>query len=324
MIMKRTVAKLIAKLILVSSPFLLLSAYCAIFHYDFVDGTALDWMLKRDYALHENEENSLIIIGDSRAEAAFQPALLSENAFNFAVSGGIPLGGYYQMKQYLTGHSKPKTVIVGYSAFHMFEYDFWEVIQSPHSVDFSDTLEIYSVLQEHPSNAIESDSYWTNYFGYKTYMLHRYAASLRKINGRQEQNSELVDMVLSGCGHRFYGTERQNNYAVKEARYADFEPDALQCYYLDKLLALCDEEGITVIVEPMPFTEASREALTPEFKQSYTEFLQKLQKDHPYAHVNTEPQYRPADWFGDNSHLNSYGSEQYCNEILENWGNFIS
>ena len=54
-----------------------------------------------------NENIELIVIGDSRAKAAFIPSELPEiNSFNLSLGGATPVEGYYILKKYLKGHIK--------------------------------------------------------------------------------------------------------------------------------------------------------------------------------------------------------------------------
>ena len=98
---------------------------------------------------------------------------------------------------------------------------------------------------------------------------------------------------------------------------------ALLALYLDKLLMLCRESGIQVILEQPPMNEASYAALQESFVSEYTIYIEETQSDYPEFLINSEIPCYENKYFGDSSHLNEAGAAVYTQEFKDKYSNLF-
>ena len=91
--------------------------------------------------------------------------------------------------------------------------------------------------------------------------------------------------------------------------------------YMRKLIELCEQNGIRVVVLQAPMNKASFDTLQEGFVKGYALYMQSLSDLYPDITVEREiPCYENA-LFGDSSHLNETGALQYTEEIAQKYMN---
>ena len=318
--MWREIRKIVMKLILLMLPFfVLLPLYCAFGRDFYMDEEYAMYHQQRTYLLQNDEKNSVLILGDSRAKADFVPGLLSEDTYNIALGGASAVEGYYSMKEYLSVHEAPETVIISYAPMHYMDMDtIWSRTIYFHNMSDQDLKELFQTAENYQdTEKLFIDEYQKEFLMYKFYMPNKYASALRKSGFffRYDKTKEKNEQLLKDRGHSFYGVAEGSDSFNGEAKVADFEPSDLVDGYLGRTIELCEEHGIRVIVEQTPMNEASHTIITQDFKDHYRLYLAELQEKYPKAEISQNLYWYENQFFGDGDHLNEQGAAVYSEYI---------
>lgn len=335
------VFKLIKKLIVLVLPFfILLPVYCALFPMNYMDEEYAMYRQQREYctktgkyAEQENElaaangeatDNEVIILGDSRAKAGFAPKLLSDSSYNLALGGATPIEGYYSLKSYLAHHEKPKTLILAYAPMHYMDVDtLWTRTVYFHNIDKSDFMEILETAKQYEkTEKILIENYRLEYLMYELYMPNKYGAALKNagfVFRHKQTGQKYKDMDLS-FGHTLYGIENGSSGVNGEAHEADFAHSDVIDAYLCKILDLCRQEEIKVILEQLPMNETSYGILQPSFKENFKAYMTEVATRYPECMVTIKPYCYNNELFGDADHLNEEGCKVFTAYMKEKYG----
>lgn len=334
--MWKEIKKICLKLLLLILPFfIVLPLYCRFFPFFYLDEEyamyqqQYDFVNAIDKAKKENAENqepSVLIIGDSRAKAAFNPAYLSDDpnkVYNLALGGTTPIEGYYTLKNYLGNHEKPEQVVLSYAPMHMMDVDtLWTRCIYFHTFEKEDFEDLtITAKQFQKTEHILIDHYDLEYLMYQLYLPNKYATALRKSGfiGRYQITSQKYDMMVESGGHTFYGTAEYSDGINGEAKVSDFEPSDVIVWYIQRIVNLCNDEGIALIIEQAPVNETSYGIITPDFKEHYRVIMNRLAEKNTSAAIYTDFYCYPNNCFGDADHLNAYGVETFCKQMKEKY-----
>ena len=84
-----------------------------------------------------------IILGDSMANAAYMPEVLSDTAINLSLGGMTPVENYYVLQDWLTTHRAPQVCYLSFQDAHMIMEDcFWTRTMYSHRFRREQNLEI--------------------------------------------------------------------------------------------------------------------------------------------------------------------------------------
>ena len=126
--------------------------------------------------------------------------------------------------------------------------------------------------------------------------------------------------MIINKGHTFYGTEEYSSGVNWEAHEMDFVVSDIIDLYLRKMIEMCRENGIQVIIEQLPMNETSYGILQPDFKTHYKEYMMGLAVAYPDLRVAIKPYCYNNEYFGDADHLNEKGcrvfSQYIATEVL--------
>ena len=322
--MWRDVFRIIKKLMILVVPFfVILPLYCWAFPMYYMDDEYAMYKQQREYCntpVAEGEmDNEILIFGDSRAKAGFVPKLLSEDAYNLALGGATPIEGYYSLKEYLENHEKPETVVLAYAPMHYMDVDtLWTRTVYFHNIDREDFFEILRTAKGYEkTDKILIDNYLLEYAMYACYMPNKYATALKNSGFvfRHDQTVAKYEDMKANKGHTFYGTAEYSSGVNGEAHEMDFVPSDIIDAYLRKMIGLCEENGIQVMIEQLPMNETSYGILQPEFKEHYKSYMMELATAYPNVRVAVKPYCYNNEYFGDADHLNAKGCEVFSKYI---------
>lgn len=322
--MWKLIFKLIGKLLLLIIPFfVLLPLYCAHFQEYYLDDEYAMYHAQRDYLLNSNEKNKVIIIGDSRTKAGFLPKELSEDTYNLALGGASPIEGYYSLKEYLANHEKPETVIIAFAPMHYMDVDtLWTRTIYFHNISNQDAKELFESAKKFScTDKIIPKDYGFDYLCYRYYMPNKYATALKNAGFvfRHKQTTAKYEEMMLEKGHSYYGLADSSDGIDGEAKVSDFVASDIITDYMNRMIALCVDNGIHVIVETAPVNETSYSIFTDAFKTHYREYMTNMQKSNPMAEIYTDFYCWGNDQFGDADHLNERGSKAYSAFIKEKY-----
>lgn len=327
--MWRDIFRIVKKLAILVVPFfIILPLYCWAFPMFYMDDEYAMYKQQRDYCntpvAEGAKDNEIVILGDSRAKAGFVPELLGENTYNLALGGATPIEGYYSLKEYLANHEKPKTVILAYAPMHYMDVDtLWTRTVYFHNIKNKDFMEILNTAKAYEkTDKILIDNYKVEYLMYKCYMPNKYATALKNsgfLFRHKKTVAKYEDMIINK-GHTFYGTEEYSSGVNWEAHEMDFVASDIIDLYLRKMIEMCRENGIQVMIEQLPMNETSYGILQPDFKTHYKEYMMGLAVAYPDVRVAIKPYCYNNEYFGDADHLNEKGcrvfSQYIATEVL--------
>lgn len=334
--MWKEIRSICMKLLLLMLPFfILLPLYCRFFPFYYLDEEYAMYQQQYDF-VHAKEKAmeiegkgnpQVLIIGDSRAKAAFDPMLLSSEGnqvYNLSLGGTTAIEGYYTLKNYLKNHEKPKTVVACYAPMHMMDVDtLWTRCIYFHTFDkesFWDLTEEAKAFSKTENVLIAH--YNVEYLMHQLYLPNKYATALKKsafVLRHRKTKQKYKDMV-SAYGHTFYGQADYSDGIDGEAKVADFDASDLIRHYMQRMIDLCQENGIQIIVEQAPVNETSYGIISAEFKEHYRDYMSKLASENNTYSIYTDFYCYPNDCFGDADHLNAKGVETYCYQMREKYG----
>lgn len=322
--MWKDIFRMIKKLLIVVLPlFIVLPIYCATFPMYYMDDEYAMYVQQREYCNENNDENKIIILGDSRAKAGFVPELISDETYNLALGGATPIEGYYSLKEYLQNHEKPETLILAYAPMHYMDVDtLWTRTVYFHNISQEDFFEILENAKNYEkTEKILIEDYWLEYLMYKFYMPNKYATALKNAGFifRHDKTVQKYEAMKESRGHSLYGTDASSSGVNGEAHMMDFAASDIIDAYVRKILNLCKEEGINVILEQLPMNETSYRILQPAFKEHYKEYMGRLAQDYPECSVIVKPYCYSNDYFGDADHLNAEGCRVFTQYIKETY-----
>jgi len=249
---------------------------------------------------------------------------LSDSTYNIALGGASPIEGYYSLKEYLSAHEAPETLIIAYAPMHYMDVDtLWTRTVYFHNITKEDAMELFETAKQFQNtDKILIEDYELEFLQYQLYMPNKYATALKKSGfvGRHQLTKQKYDTVVEFEGHTFYGTDEQSGGINGEAKVSDFADSDIITWYLEQTFVLCQEYGITVVLEQTPMNETSYGILTPEFKAGYRTYMQELVLRNPDAMIYPDFYCYPNDCFGDADHLNAHGVEVYDAFLMEKYG----
>lgn len=322
--MWKDIRQMCVKLVMLLLPFfLLLPLYCRFFPMYYMDDEYAMYVQQNDYVTGETGSDRILILGDSRTKAGYDPAKLWEDSYNLALGGASPIEGYYTLKNYLENHEKPQTVIMAYAPMHYMDVDtLWTRSIYFHTLSSEDFCEI--VINARNFQNIENiliENYEIEYLMHYFYMPNKYATALKNsafILRHEKTNRKYQDMV-ENKGHSFYGTDEFSNGVNGEAKLTDFAESDIITWYLEQTFVLCREQEIQVIVEQTPMNETSYGILTEDFKEHFRSYMYELADANPDVVIFPDFLCYPNECFGDADHLNQNGVDVYCGYLMEKY-----
>lgn len=257
-----------------------------------------------------------IILGDSMANAAYMPEVLSDTTINLSLGGMTPVENYYVLQDWLTTHTAPKVCYISFQDAHMIMEDcFWTRTMYAHRFTRAQNLEILRTAEIFREPTILTDHYKTDFISYELFLPNKYIASFMNsgFNQRYDRNVETQRMDELHRG-RYVARGADEFEGGKKAALEEFYVNPLFEDYYRRLIAMCVENGIKVRIVKLPHPE--NVSFTEEYTAQFNEFYENLRKDYPEITVDWIASY-DRKCFVDANHLNSYGSLRLSSEIRE-------
>ncbi len=325
--MWKEIRQVVTRLVVLILPFfILLPLYCKCFPMYYLDDEYAMYKQQNDYVTGKQNieaEAEILIIGDSRTKAGFLPDRLWEGSYNLSLGGATPIEGYYTLKDYLEYHSPPETVIMAYAPMHYMDVDtLWTRSVYFHTLSDENFKELVSYAQQfEDTENILIEDYKTEYLMYRFYMPNKYATALKKsaFVMRHEKTKQKYDIMVEFDGHTYYGTADESGDINGEAKVTDFDDSDIIRAYMGRIIALCRENNIRLIVEQTPMNETSYGILTPEFKEHFRAYMQELAAQNPDVMVYPDFYCYPNTCFGDADHLNKNGVEVFSGHLMSKY-----
>lgn len=319
--MKPSLPKFFGKCILATAPLLALCLYTALFPFGYMDEEYPSWKYQRDTAIRGASFDTLIL-GDSTAKAGLIPDMLGKNVINLSMGGSTPIEIYYTLERYLDNHDAPDTAFIMFTPYHYSFLDtFWQRTMYFNYLDIPESIEVLHNANIVSENAILTDGYLLDCISYRLRLPNKYLPAMYNSGfvGRYNTNSELYNAIAANRGHYYFGTAdgcSDHNY---ESNYTALNLSPMVDLYLRKLLDLCAENNISVVLEQAPMNTSSYVSLDPVYVKEYSDYMNLLKTDYPAITIDTIIACYEDDYFGDASHLNEKGANRFTQEMLDEY-----
>ncbi|MEX1308285.1 MAG: hypothetical protein AB1Z19_07145 [Eubacteriales bacterium] len=289
------------------------------------------WYQNTDYVMWKSawekceQESGALIIGDSRAKAGIMPTVLSDETVSITVGGGTPAEGYYMLERYLSYNEPPEYIILSYAPFDLAEHGWlWYRTIKYGFLSFKDQAEI---VNAYPSSKIQRLKDDVKLVLYRIKYPKLYMAELRDFLENPIENIEKNKATCARLGlFSGYHWFAQGDYSDElnvETGYARFAPTEVLDGYLNRILMLCEQEGIDVIYVTMPMNAASYAVLSDEYMATYGEYMSALEAKYACFNVLYDLSGAPNEWFSDASHFNTQGAQAFSEELEETLHDFL-
>lgn len=328
---KNSITVFLFKCILASLPLLVLIGYTVLFPLAYMDAEYPAWAYSKEisHTVQTKQQDSVLILGDSRAMADILPTELGDNVQNLAVGGATTIEMYYTLSNYLKHNEAPTVAVVMFAPFHYSYMDnFWERTVYFNYLSASELSEVFSNARQTASETVLTESYLMDALSCRLRLPNKYLPALTnsRLIMRYSDNKALCQQLVEEKGHGLFGTADGSsdlNYEVNYTQMQHSGDAALIALYLDKLLALCKEQNIQVILEQPPMNEASYAELQDSYLSEYTIYIEETQTNYPDFLINSEIPCYENRFFGDSSHLNEAGAAVYTEEFKSKYADLF-
>ena len=291
------------------------------------DGEYAMYLQQKDYIYENSDYNRVVIIGDSRTKAGFDPKLLSEDTYNLALGGTTAVENYYYLKEYLERKKKPEYLFLSISPDRMLNIDcLWTRSVYFHRIENKDLLDLFQKTQLYKgTEEINIHHKYFELLQYQLFFVTKYGKTCLNgmIEGRLKKNQEIYNTVKENRGQMQFGTKDYCDLTAKEADMEDFVPNDILDVYYREIINICEKNGIQVIIESLPINEATYSVCSKKVIKNYMGYLKMIQKQYPDAVVNTDFTYYGNEYFGDASHLNRKGTDKFSKYIKSKYRNIF-
>ncbi len=267
-----------------------------------------------------DRDYQVLILGDSMANAAFLPELLSEETINLAITGGTCIESYYILKNYIKTHGAPRDVFFATRHDAYFDDSYITSHFFYHQFSLSEGIELATTLKQYDDMPELYDSYnTTEWFQDIFYLPSRYTPSLLNSSfyQRRELNQDMLSLVQLHRGN-WLAIRLGSNITPEELTTLDhFQVSDFNNHYFDLLCKLCSDNGIRLHLMRTPYS--SNFAYTEEYKAEYTNYFQSYADK--YSGISVDVRFDSMDdlYFYDNGHLNLRGAMEFSNQMCKDY-----
>ena len=313
--------KLAIKCILVTAPLWLFPIYCSTHLLEMAGEDYVAPLWNKNFTnTKQTKYYSTLIIGDSTANAAYIPEVLSDSTVNLALAGSSTIEGYYTLEDYLKYNKAPNDVFVSYMDYHLEEDDFtWDVCNWIHKFTKDQNKEIYEMIQKYGDKSVEeltADDYYRETFMYSIYSPTVYSYSAFKSLGsmRDETNKNMYADATVRFGR--YNSITNEEYDPEDITgYSDFIVGALQEKYYYKILDLCKDKNINVHLIKLPLSIDS--GFVDDYEEEIQDYYDNLLEDYDNADFYWFHTTYEHEFFANHYHMNNHGAFRFSRELKE-------
>ena len=270
-------------------------------------------------ACSQNHEGAVkvIVIGDSVVNAALCPDYLSDSTYNLSLGGVSPAEMYYVLEEYLENNQAPEVCYIGFSdQGYITDQNLYKRILYFHRFSKEQEEAIFADAEAFGEQSILIEDYENERKKYRLWFPDKYISAL--MNGgifmRYSSNMECYKVVNEHKGSWMSQNENWDTGA-DNIDYNSFPVGEMQNYYMEKILDLCAEKGITprlVMIPVRPNIVCSIEYVEDWYKRAV------LWQEHcPQMTYFYRPEGFEYEDFADDWHMNHNGAEKYSGMIKE-------
>lgn len=295
-------------------PVVCISLYCHFGMIKFVDDEAPYFLWNREMVNNHHEEfYDTIILGDSTANAAYEPAVLSDGTINLALGGITPIDSYYILKNWLANNQAPKVCYISHFDAHFsIEAWFWKRVMFTHLHHADQNIVIMRDALKYKDPNICTENWLEDFVSYQLCLPDKYMTSIINAHVNQRYEANLAAQMNASLHSGRYMKKGTEEYAGEAEVYRSFTVAPLIDAYYRRLIELCIENGIQVRIVKLPVSETY--SYSDEYVKEFAGYYAALKEEFPEITVDWIKNY---EWnmFADKSHLNSHGALQFSTEL---------
>lgn len=313
--MKKSAFSLLIKILILGIPLYLLMGYSYLFPMNYMPIEYTMWSEQKD-SINEVSAKT-VIMGDSRAKSSIMPTELGDDTYNLAIGGVTAIEMYYAMDEYLKKNEAPERAIIIFAPYHFCDMDNWGQTVTYNYLSVPQLCEVYMNALSVGETDKLGEHFFTDELSCRLRLPNKYMDSLYNASfiGRYADNKAKYDSVRADLGYTVFGEDDSNDGESYETHHEIFDSSKLVMLYYDKLLNLCEDNNIHVIIEQAPVNEPSMELITEKFWAGFHDMLGAVKEKHPsFTVVESVPQYE-NECFGDNNHLNKRGARRFTEYV---------
>lgn len=279
------------------------------------DGTPFDLWNKEKTNTKQEKYYEAVFLGDSTANAAYVPEVLSDASINLSLGSITPMEAYYILQDWIEHNEAPKTCYISFLDYHMKDTGtFWIRTMYTHRFRMDQNLEMLKeILKYGEGTSIETDHYVTDFIAYELRLPNKYITSLMNAGFNQRYEENIKARALSALhGGRYIARGTQEYETSKTIKFKNFEVHPLFDRYYRRLIELCMEHDIQVRLVKLPLPE--NEKFTENYKEEFGKYYDRLKEDYPDITVDWIPTYK-QEYFADRNHVNSHGALRFSREM---------
>ena len=290
------------------------------------------WVAKQDI-LRTCAFGSVLVMGDSRPEAAIIPSRLPLSAANISSGAASPIENYFFARQALKCPTPPRYVVYSHSilSFDTTTEFLWTNATRYGFITFRDLRDIAGVADDLHDDSLSATNTHDGLSGilrdavYSSGFPSIFVASLIRAHvfGRYATNMVFLDHTLATRGAVAYPDQPGRTAAGVDAGVKTFAPLPIQTYYFDKTLALFAAAGVKVLYVATPFSQTTMKAMAPAPISDFAYFLVQHTERFSNVVVNSPiVTVWPDDLFADGSHLDERGAILFSDRLascLSQW-----
>jgi hypothetical protein len=306
--------------------------YTSLMPMRFLEGGYPIWAAKQAI-IRSCDFGSVIVLGDSRPEAAIRPASLGPRAANLSAGAATPIENYYFARRIVNCPHPPQYVIYSHSIssfVHTNEF-LWTNATRYGFITFQNLREIARTAADLHDPSFASTSTPDGLTGiirdlvYSSGFPSIFTASLVTARGfqRYAPNMILFDHTKLTRGDVIYPEPPVQQIVGIDANLKTFAPLPIQSYYFDKTMDVLSATGSKVLFVPVPISVSTFHAMDNKLIVQFQTFLIRHTERFPNIDI-ARPVMTPwpDDLFVDGSHFNEQGASLFSERLascLRNW-----
>ena len=309
--------KILGMAVVVFLPVFFLCLYIRFFPMNYGDDE-LPYYLWNSDVTNQNDTRyySTLILGDSSANAAYLPELLSEGTISLALGGTTPLENFHVLENWLANHEAPNSIFLSFMDYHLvYDNMFYERTVYSHLLTPAQERQIVHDAFAIGEDYIAQDDAYLQLFEYDHCFPNKYMPSLLNA-GFTERNAQNEERYAAVSLHRgaYIGMTTDFYTETKPNVYESFAVNPIFDDYMKRLLNLAKENGITVYITSLP--KPDNAVLTEVYRNQRDEYYKSLVNAYDntvyYAAENTVS----GAYFHDWEHFNLYGA-RYWSQFIQ-------
>ena len=318
------------KLLLGALPLVGFYCYARFLADMYMDGEWATYKQVKAYVNGTEHHNDFLIMGDSVAQLNLNASTLSSSdcsVFNIALRGSTPIENYYTLKTYLDHDNTVGTILLVFTPSHYYSADYITArTEYFHVLSMRDMFDIYRNALSYKDTKgiwnflVSTDPPILKLIQTAAFYPPKYLPAMNNAHfvRRHDINTKSAAMLEENNGS-YIVTHDRANAMESYANQKSFLPHPMMTLYMRRLLELCREHNIRVVIEQSPRPEIAKKNTLQSFESDYLSYLRSFVSDFVEPPSQTALMYYDNNYFYDGAHMNKSGTVAYTQYIKQTY-----